>query len=81
MQDESTPIHREHVSVRSVPPGGGGAAIGAGDGEIFRTPWMARAGLPSFLMARLKNQRVTAAAKILDRKLSAPAEMATGAAA
>lgn len=37
--------------------------------------------LPSSLMARLKNQRVTAAAKILDRKLSALAETATGASA
>jgi uncharacterized protein (DUF302 family) len=37
--------------------------------------------LPSSLMARLKNDRVTAAAKILDQKLSALAETATGASA
>jgi uncharacterized protein (DUF302 family) len=37
--------------------------------------------LPSSLMARLKNQRVTAAAKILDQKLSTLAESATGASA
>ena len=35
--------------------------------------------LPSSLMARLKNDRVTAAAKLLDQKLSALAETATGA--
>ncbi len=35
--------------------------------------------LPSALMARLKNDRVTAAAKSLDQKLSALAETATGA--
>jgi uncharacterized protein (DUF302 family) len=37
--------------------------------------------LPSCLMARLKNDRVTAAAKLLDKKLSALAETATGASA
>jgi len=37
--------------------------------------------LPSSLMARLKNDRVTAAAKRLDQKLSALAETATGASA
>jgi uncharacterized protein (DUF302 family) len=37
--------------------------------------------LPSSLMARLKNDRVTAAAKELDRKLAALAESATGVAA
>jgi uncharacterized protein (DUF302 family) len=34
--------------------------------------------LPSSLMARLKNERVTAAARRLDQKLSALAETATG---
>jgi uncharacterized protein (DUF302 family) len=37
--------------------------------------------LPSSLMARLKNDRVSAAAKRLDEKLSALAETATGASA
>jgi hypothetical protein len=37
--------------------------------------------LPSSLMGRLKNARVTAAAKRLDEKLAALAETATGAAA
>jgi uncharacterized protein (DUF302 family) len=37
--------------------------------------------LPSSLMGRLKNDRVTAAAKSLDEKLTALAETATGAAA
>ena len=37
--------------------------------------------LPSSLMGRLKNDRVTAAAKLLDQKLSALAETATGASA
>ena len=37
--------------------------------------------LPSSLMARLKNQRVNAAAQALDAKLSALAEMVTGTAA
>jgi hypothetical protein len=34
--------------------------------------------VPSSLMARLKNERVTAAAKVLDEKLTALAEMVTG---
>ena len=37
--------------------------------------------LPSSLMARLKNHRVTEAAKVLDQKLSALAKTATGASA
>jgi uncharacterized protein (DUF302 family) len=37
--------------------------------------------LPSSLMGRLKNDRVTAAARLLDQKLSALAEAATGASA
>ena len=37
--------------------------------------------LPSSLMQRLKNDQVTAAAKRLDQKLTALAELATGAAA
>ena len=37
--------------------------------------------LPSSLMGRLKNDRVTAAARLLDQKLLALAETATGASA
>jgi uncharacterized protein (DUF302 family) len=37
--------------------------------------------LPSSLMGRLKNEKVTAAAKVLDRKLAALAENVTGASA
>jgi len=164
MQDESTLVHCEHVSVRSFDEvvAAFEAAVGTVNSEVFRKvveastgpddfearmrgsegpsgfilffqadhgAWMARVGfkararlyivgnpliartmlehdigvglnvpvrvliyedprtatcrlaydLPSSLMARLKNDRVTAAAKSLDQKLSALAETATGA--